>query len=152
MAVPGKMQDANRLVKTVRIGQLFELYGSLLTERQQEFVRLHHDEDMSFGEIAKHFGISRQAVHDAVQQAAAAMESYEAGLGLLAGQSLQPAAVAGGPEGESAAEAPAGAMGDVIKQIEHLRDRLSSQGIIYDPADFVIGLDEVIARLRRLQP
>ncbi len=67
--------------RAVRIGRLLDLYGSLLTERQRQFVKLHYEEDLSFGEIAKEFGISRQAVHDAVKHAETSLDEYDAKLG-----------------------------------------------------------------------
>ncbi len=67
----------------VRIGLLLDLYGNLLTDRQREFVRLHYDEDQSFGEIAQGKGVSRQAVHDAVKHAEKSLEQYERKLRLL---------------------------------------------------------------------
>jgi hypothetical protein len=67
----------------VRIGLLLELYGSLLTERQRDFVRLHFDEDQSFAEIAQCYTISRQAVYDTVRHAQRSLEEYESHLRLL---------------------------------------------------------------------
>lgn len=67
----------------VRIGLLLELYGSLLTQRQRDFVRLHFDEDQSFAEIAGCYGISRQAVYDTVRHAQRSLEEYERHLRLL---------------------------------------------------------------------
>jgi len=71
------------LPRHVRIGLLLDLYGSLLTDRQREFVRLHYDEDQSFGEIAQGKGVSRQAVHDAVKHAERSLEQYERKMRLL---------------------------------------------------------------------
>ncbi len=38
--------------KTVRMSLLFDFYGQLLTQRQQEFFKLYYDDDLSLGEIA----------------------------------------------------------------------------------------------------
>ncbi len=67
----------------VRIGFLLDLYGPLLTQRQREFVLLHYNEDQSFGEIAKTYGVSRQAVHDAVKHAERSLDEYESKLRLM---------------------------------------------------------------------
>ena len=56
---------------------------ALLTERQRECYALHHEDDMSLGEIAEEFGISRQAVHDTIERAKSLMESYEEKLHLI---------------------------------------------------------------------
>ena len=61
---------------------LFSLYGSLLTEKQQECLRLHLFEDFSLSEIGEELGISRQAVYDNIHRSEKAMEGYEARLGL----------------------------------------------------------------------
>lgn len=136
----------NRLARTVRIGRLLQAYGSLLTERQKEFVRLHYNEDMSFGEIAREFGVSRQAVHDAVHQAEASMEHYESCLGLVARTGGQ--AVPVGQAAPAAAPGNATKIGPVIERLAHLRRRLATQGVIYDTTDYVRALDEVIAHLQ----
>ena len=41
----------------------------IITERQEEYVRLHYFDSMSFSDIGKQHGVSRQAVHDAVTRA-----------------------------------------------------------------------------------
>ena len=72
------------LARVVRLGQLVDVYGGLLTERQRRYMQLHFEDDLSFGEIAKQFNVSRQAIHDAVKHAEASLEEYEAKLGLVA--------------------------------------------------------------------
>lgn len=62
---------------------LFDFYGQLLTRRQQEVWELYTQENLSLGEIAEEFGISRQSVHDAVRNAQRALEGYEEKLGLV---------------------------------------------------------------------
>ena len=64
-------------------GQLLDTYGGLLTERQRQFMRLHFEEDLSFSEIAREFGISRQAVHDAVKHAVQTLKTLESNLRLV---------------------------------------------------------------------
>lgn len=71
--------------KVTRIGDLFDLYGSLLTDRQREMVELHYFDDWSLAEIAEQQHVSRQAVHDNLRRAEEQLESYEAALGLLQG-------------------------------------------------------------------
>ena len=66
------------------LSELFDLYGALLTERQQRCLELHLYEDFSLSEIGEELGISRQAVYDNIHRAEAAMKSYEAKLGLAA--------------------------------------------------------------------
>ena len=64
------------------LSTLFDLYGALLTEKQQECLRLHLFEDFSLSEIGEELGISRQAVYDNIHRSEKAMESNEKKLGL----------------------------------------------------------------------
>ncbi len=63
---------------------LYERYGALLTDHQQEVVNLYLRSDWSLAEIADHQGTSRAAVHDIVRRSTSAMQEYERRLGLLA--------------------------------------------------------------------
>ena len=65
------------------ISLLLDFYGALLTDRQRECYALHHEDDMSWGEIAAELSISRQAVHDNIERAKASMEGYEQKLHLI---------------------------------------------------------------------
>jgi predicted DNA-binding protein YlxM (UPF0122 family) len=79
------MADEQRdaLEKTTRINMLFDLYGSLLTEKQVSILTYYFLDDFSLGEIAEELGVSRQAVYEHVKRGGAALEDYEAKLGLL---------------------------------------------------------------------
>ncbi len=61
---------------------LLDFYGQLLTERQHEIMDLHFNSDLSLGEIAENFSISRQGVHDSIRKAKQALNGYEKRLGL----------------------------------------------------------------------
>jgi len=66
-----------------KINLLYDFYGSLLTERQQNFIELYYGEDLSLGEIAEQFDVTRQAVHDTLKRAEQILENYEEKLGLV---------------------------------------------------------------------
>lgn len=70
----------NELVKE---SLLFDYYGSLLTERQQQVMRLYHEDNFSLSEIAAETGISRNAVYDALKKAERQLTAYEEKLGLV---------------------------------------------------------------------
>lgn len=70
------------LDRVVRIGLLFDHYGSLLTDRQREAIELHYLQDWSLQEIAETWATSRQAVHDLLNRASHQLEEYERRLGL----------------------------------------------------------------------
>lgn len=61
----------------IRLAQLFDLYGALLSSGQRQAVKEWLDEDLTFSEIAENSGISRQAVKDAVTKAEKKLEFYE---------------------------------------------------------------------------
>lgn len=63
---------------------LYDFYGNLLTENQNQVMRLYHEENLSLGEIAEERGISRQGVHDTLKKAEKALREYENRLGLVA--------------------------------------------------------------------
>lgn len=69
--------------KTLRKNMLFDFYGCLLTERQQEIYQMYFTQDMSLGEIAEQLDISRQAVYDIIKRSSLIMEDFEAKLKLL---------------------------------------------------------------------
>jgi len=69
--------------KMIEISMLYDFYGQLLTAKQQEILKLYHEDNYSLSEIAEEFGISRQGVHDAVKKAEKALHDYESKLGLV---------------------------------------------------------------------
>ena len=50
------------------ISTLRAYYGALLTDKQDKMISLHYDEDMSYGEIAEMFEVSRNAVLDSINR------------------------------------------------------------------------------------
>lgn len=71
------------LIKTTRINFLFDFYQSLLTDKQRTYMDLYYLEDLSLGEIADEYGISRQAVYDNVRRSEVMLEDYELKLNLF---------------------------------------------------------------------
>ncbi len=65
------------------ISTLRSYYGALLTDRQNEMLVMHYDEDLSFGEIADISGISRQAVLDGINKGEKHLSLYEEKLRLV---------------------------------------------------------------------
>lgn len=76
------MQD-EMLEKTIRINMLFDFYQTLLTDKQQTFLRCYYHDNFSLGEIASEFEISRQAVFEHIKRAEHMLEEYEQKLKLL---------------------------------------------------------------------
>ncbi|MBR2956101.1 MAG: hypothetical protein IKC54_02780 [Clostridia bacterium] len=65
------------------ISTLRAYYGALLTDKQDKMISLHYDEDMSYGEIAEMFDVSRNAVLDSIVKGVKHLEEYEASLRLV---------------------------------------------------------------------
>ena len=72
------MDDAT-LQKTM----LFDFFGELLTEKQQEYFDLYHNEDLSLSEIAESAGISKQGVYDIITRAEKTLMDIENKTGII---------------------------------------------------------------------
>ena len=46
----------------LELNDLFDLYGSLLTKKEQEIFKLYYEEDLSLSEISENLHISRSAI------------------------------------------------------------------------------------------
>lgn len=66
-----------RIERRLEIAYLFDWYGALLTQKQQEVIDLYYHKDFSLAEIAQAAAISRQAVHDLLQRSVRLLEHYE---------------------------------------------------------------------------
>ncbi len=71
------------LKDSLEISVLFDFYGPLLTEKQQTFVDLYCNENLSLSEIAEEFGVTKQAVSDGIKKSEKALKKYEEKLGLV---------------------------------------------------------------------
>jgi len=74
------------LNKNLAMSDLLDLYGELLTDKQRDMLELYYNDDLSLAEIAEHYEISRQGVHDSIKRGEEALEEYERVLGLRAQQ------------------------------------------------------------------
>lgn len=71
------------LDKKIRIHQLYDLYGALLTEKQKTAFEYYYLDDYSLSEIAEILKVSRNAIHEQITIATTYLEEYEAKLNLL---------------------------------------------------------------------
>ena len=71
--------------KTLWMSLLYDFYGQLLTDRQKEFFTRYYRDDLSLGEIAGQYGVSRQAVYDVLKRSASILEALEEKLELVLG-------------------------------------------------------------------
>jgi len=68
----------------VKIASLLSEYGALLTDRQRGMLSMYVEMDMSLLEIAEEYGVTRQAVLDAVRHGADSLQRYEDAVGKVA--------------------------------------------------------------------
>ena len=66
-----KVEEKNTLIK------LFDAYGALLSEGQEEVMACYINLDFTVSEIAQNLGVSRQAVKDSVNKAVKKLYEYE---------------------------------------------------------------------------
>ena len=70
------------LEKSIYINELYDLYGSLLTKKQQEIIELYYCDDLSLGEISEQLEVSRNAIFDCLKKGIKQLENYENNLKL----------------------------------------------------------------------
>ncbi len=63
---------------------LYDFYGTLLNENQQEVMALYNEDNYSLSEIAEELGTTRQAIHYTLKKAEHSLTDYEDKLGLVA--------------------------------------------------------------------
>ena len=63
--------------KNIEISMLWEIYGSLLTDKQNEYIDYYYNQDLSLSEIAENDGITRQAVRDIIKKGERKLFEYE---------------------------------------------------------------------------
>ena len=69
--------------KSVHISMLLEMYGKLLTDKQQDVIDLYYNQNLSLSEIAEELNITRQGVRKSLIDAENRLFDIEEKLGLL---------------------------------------------------------------------
>lgn len=69
--------------KSVHVSMLLEIYGKLLTEKQNDIIDLYYNDNLSLSEIAEELGITRQGVHKNLVDAENKLFDYEEKLMVL---------------------------------------------------------------------
>ena len=62
---------------------LYDFYGALLRENQNEVMAMYHEDNLSLSEIAEELGTTRQAVHYTLKKAEKDLAEYEDKLRLV---------------------------------------------------------------------
>ena len=63
--------------KNVQISMLCQIYKSLLTEKQFQYIDDYYNNDLSLSEIAENDNITRQAVRDVIKKGEKKLFEYE---------------------------------------------------------------------------
>ena len=71
------------MAKNLDVILLFDIYGEMLTQKQQDFIGYYYNDDLSLAEIAENEGITRQGVRDAIKRAEGQLLDFEKHLGLM---------------------------------------------------------------------
>lgn len=66
----------------IRISMLYDIYGKLLTRKQQEIFEEYYLFNLSLREIAENKSISYQAVRDSIEKSKKLLERYEEIVGM----------------------------------------------------------------------
>lgn len=61
---------------------LYDLYGELLTEKQQEYFEDYYFNNLTLAEMSENYDISRNAVHKQIKDALSKLEKFESILNL----------------------------------------------------------------------
>lgn len=125
----GRHGSRGMIEKTVRMALLFDFYGQLLTERQREFFALYYDHDLSLGEIAQDYNVSRQAVYDILKRSTQTLTELEEKLELVRRHERQAQVVERLRAELRSIEEGLQAQGvsdALIARVEHVRDSLDT--------------------------
>ncbi len=78
-----------QLQEKIRFNKLYDLYGTLLTDKQRAYYTYYYFDDYSLSEIAKIMDVSRNAVHDQIKNVIGILEYYEEKLAILAKKEIR---------------------------------------------------------------
>lgn len=69
--------------ENIKFSMLYDIYGELLTKKQQDIFEEYYLYNLSLREIAKNKEISYQAVRDSIKKSEELLEEYEKKVGML---------------------------------------------------------------------
>ena len=74
--------------KLVYLNNLFDLYGELLTEKQQMYFKEYYFNNLSYGEISEKYDVSRNAIFHQLKLIEDKLEFYEEKLNLYSKKNI----------------------------------------------------------------
>ena len=72
------------ITKKVKLCELYDFYGKLLTQKQQDIFEMYYLQDLSLFEISEELKISRQGARDAIVKAENLLFEFEKKCGFAA--------------------------------------------------------------------
>jgi len=69
--------------RTLNRTMLFDFFGDMLTEKQQKYFDLYHNDDLTLSEIAESTGITKQGVYDIIKRAEKTLIEIERKTGII---------------------------------------------------------------------
>lgn len=61
---------------------LYDLYGTLLTDKQQRYFEDYYFDNLSLAEISENYKVSRNAVHNSLKETVEKLKNYETRLNI----------------------------------------------------------------------
>ncbi|MBF0713201.1 hypothetical protein HZY83_00560 [Gemella sp. GH3] len=71
------------LDKIIKISQLYDFYGDLLSDKQSLYMKNYFFDDLSLAEISENYGISKQAISNNIKRTINELEQFEQKLNLI---------------------------------------------------------------------
>lgn len=69
--------------EVIYLNELYDFYGSLLTEKQRDYFENYYFNNLSLGEMAENYDVSRNAIHKQLKIVEERLKYYEENLELL---------------------------------------------------------------------
>lgn len=71
------------IYSNLRYTRLFEIYGQLLTDKQQTICQMYFFDNLTLAEIGENLAVSRQAINDCIEKSTRNLEQFEEKIGKL---------------------------------------------------------------------
>ena len=69
--------------EVIYLNELYDFYGSLLTDKQRDYFENYYFNNLSLGEMAENYGVSRNSIHKQLKIVEERLKYYEENLELL---------------------------------------------------------------------
>ena len=69
--------------EVIYLNELYDFYGSLLTDKQRDYFENYYFNNLSLGEMAENYGVSRNAIHKQLKIVEERLKYYEENLELF---------------------------------------------------------------------